>query len=149
MPINFAPEFVPDDAKRFADIVNGYIAFVQPEELRTKWIAVRLSDGGHDGTLYDSKRDAVRHQLDEFLCCYFSFRNTMNGISARDAHYYLEYNRKLYAGGARMPDPDAMNGGPDPFLSVGLYDEMVGRRGRFQLPNTNPGTNLRATPFGT
>lgn len=129
------PEFVPDDAKRFADIVNGYVAFVKPDELRRKWIAVRLSDGGHDGVLYDSKRDAVTHQLDEFLCAYFSFRNTYNGISARDANVFLNFNRMLYQGGARMPDPDDRHGGMDPFLSVGSYDGMVGRRGRFILPS--------------
>jgi hypothetical protein len=127
----FAPDFIPDDAKRFADIVNGYVAFVNPMELRQKWIAVRLSDGGTDGTLYDSKRDAVRHQLDEFLCCYFSFRNCMGGISARDAARYMEYNRLLYKGGARMPDPDRSDGGLDTFLSVSDYDLMTGRiRGR-------------------
>jgi hypothetical protein len=123
----FLPAFVPDDAKRFADIVNGYVAFVNPDELHRKWLAVRLSDGGTDGTLYDSKRDAVRHQLDEFLCCYFSFRNCMNGISPSDAQRYMEYNRLLYKGGARMPDPDRSDGGLDPFLSVSAYDQMTGR----------------------
>lgn len=126
-------EFIPDDAKRFADIVNGYLAFTKPWDVRNKWLAIRLSDGGHDGVMYDSKRDAVRHQLDEFLCAYFSFRNCLGGISPREANRYLAYVRAAHKAGFRLPDPDDRNGGPDLFMSTNQFDTWTGRHGRLKL----------------
>jgi hypothetical protein len=119
------PGIASDSAKRFADIVNGYLAFVPWDELKDKWLAIRLSDGGHDSTLYDSKLDAVTHQADEFLCVYFSFRNVAGGITPKDAEIYLEFNRKAYDAGFRLPDPDHKHGGPDLFMPTSTYDLLV------------------------
>lgn len=117
-------EFVSDAAKRCADIVNGYISFVPWDELKHKFIAIRLSDGGSDGTLYDSKRDAVRHQSDEKLCAYIAFRNLAGGMNPIEAERYLKWNRDAYDAGMRLPDPDHQSGGPDPFPTVDQYDSL-------------------------
>jgi hypothetical protein len=61
---------VSDAAKRASDVVNSYAVFTPYEDLINCYVALRLSDGGHDGTLYYSKREAVRHQSDEKLCAY-------------------------------------------------------------------------------
>jgi hypothetical protein len=126
-------ENIPDYAKRAADIINSYFAYVQWWDLKDKWLAIRLSDGGSDGVLYENKRDAVRHQLDEYLCAYVCFRNLMGGITPLEAKRYMDYSRMLYDGGARLPDPDDINGGPTPFFSVSQHDELIGRKRRAQL----------------
>lgn len=124
---------VSDAARRCSDIVNGYISTRPIDELRNCWIAVRLSDGGSDGTLYDSKRDAVRHQLWEFQCAYVSFRNLAGGITPLEAERFLDYNRRAYDAGFRLPDPDDANGGPDLFLPTETYDAFKESHVRRQL----------------
>jgi hypothetical protein len=105
---------VSDEAKRAYDIVNSYAHFVDYDTRIGSWVAVRLADGGSDGTLYASKRDAVRHQADEFLAAYFSYRNAPSGFaSPLDAELWLRYHRAIYDQGFRLPDPDARDGGKD------------------------------------
>ena len=115
-------EVISDAARRAADIINGYVTFMDLDELRQKWIAIKLQDGSHDGTLYDSKRDAVKHQSDEFLCAYISFRNIPLGTNAKDMEIFLRHNRNLYDHGFRLPDPDAKSGGPDVLITTGQAD---------------------------
>ena len=113
-------QHVTDAAKRAFDIVASYTAFVPYEERIGAWVALRLADGGSDGNLYRSKQEAVRHQPDEFLCAYFSYRGAPNGFgSAHDAAVWLEYNRRAYDAGFRTPDPDASSGGPDLIMPTG------------------------------
>lgn len=118
-------EFVSDAAKKCADIVNGLVTAYPWDELKTKWVAIRLSDGGHDGTLYDTKRDAVRFQLDEFLCAYISFRNMPAGINPIEAERFLDWNRRAYKAGFRLPDPDAQHGGAELFPTIEQYDTLA------------------------
>lgn len=107
-------QFVTDAAKRAYDIARSYCAFVNYDTRIRGWIAFRLEDGGSDGTLYDNKRDAIRHQSHEQLCAYFSYRGSPNGFAtAKEAAVWLEYHRHIYARGGRTPDPDDAHGGPD------------------------------------
>lgn len=106
--------------------VNAMLTFHDPFELRNKWMAFRLRDGSGDGVIYDSKQDAVRHQLDERLCAYLCFRNCLGGTTQQECEVFLKFNRDLYDAGGRMPDPDDITGGPDPFLST--YGNDVYRR---------------------
>jgi hypothetical protein len=117
-----------DAAKRASAIVNGYITFMPWDELCRKWIAFRLSDGGSDGVLYDSKRDAVRHQSDEFLCFYQSMRNMMGGANERDMAIFIKWNRDAYNAGFRLPDPDDVNGGREVIMTTGRYDQAINQR---------------------
>lgn len=116
--------FISDEAKRASDIINGYYAYIPLDRLLRSWIAIRLSDGGSDGTLYDSKRDAVRHQSDEFLCAYISLKNCPNGVSPLEAERFLAYTRALYDAGMRLPDPDDLTGGPEAFMPVAQFDGL-------------------------
>ena len=111
-----------DDAKRASDIVNSYLTFIPWDELKNKWLAIRLSDGGYDGNLYDSKRDAVRHQLDEFLCAYVCFRNLQAGSRPKEMELFLKWNRDAYNAGFRLPDPDDPTGGPDVLMTTAQRD---------------------------
>lgn len=107
-----------DAAKRAADIINSALVFMPGAA--GKWVAIRLSDGGWDGTVYDTKRDAVRHQLDEFWCCYV--RIPPPGTSPAEMQAFLDYNRALYDAGFRLPDPDDRDGGRDIVLPLQKED---------------------------
>lgn len=99
-----------DAAKRCSDEVNLHLAAVGFEAFR-KWVAVRLSDGGSDKALYDTKREAIRHQADEQLCAYVCVPPTQ--MSRCSAEAFLSFTRRAYAAGFRLPDPDSRTGGPD------------------------------------
>jgi hypothetical protein len=98
-----------DAAKRASDAVNLHVIALGFGAFR-KWVAVALADGRSDGELYDSKRDAVRHQRhneDRFAFV----RITPNGMTVCRAESYLGVHRKLAAAGFRLADPDAAHGG--------------------------------------
>lgn len=99
-----------DAARHASDAVNLHISAIGFDAVG-KWVAVALSDGKSDGTLYDSKRDAVRHQADEQLCAYV--RIAPNGMSPCSAESFLATHRKMYRSGFRLADPDAPHGGLD------------------------------------
>jgi len=92
-----------DDAKRCAEAVNIHLRVVGNEAIG-KWVAVRLSDGGSDMNLYDTKQQAVDHQLNEFLCAYVCI--PPNGMSVQDAGDYLRITRQMYDAGIRLADPN-------------------------------------------
>jgi hypothetical protein len=115
---------ISDEARRASDIINAYYSYVTWEELKNSWVAIRLSDGGSDGTLYHRKRDAVRHQSDEFVCAYIALRNCPNGVTPLEAERFLAFTRGAYDAGMRLPDPDRMDGGLDPFMDVEQYDRL-------------------------
>lgn len=91
-----------DAARRLSDTVTMHLTAIG-SVAAGRWIAARLSDGGTDNVLYDTKADAVRHQLHEFQCAYVCI--TPDGMGYREAEIYLAFNRKLYENGYRMPDP--------------------------------------------
>jgi hypothetical protein len=69
-----------------------------------KWVALRLADGSSDGIPYDTRRDAIRHQIHEQLCCYVKV--PPDGMPAADALRFILLNRALYAAGFRLANPD-------------------------------------------
>ena len=89
-----------DAAKRCAD--NVTLAAIAG--MTGRWIAVRLSDGGYDNAIYDTRADAVRHQLHETQCAYIQVQP--GAITAKEAEAFLDYNRAVYDAGFRMPDPE-------------------------------------------
>lgn len=91
-----------DEAKRCSDTVNLHLT-ANPYCVG-RWVAIRLSDGGSDNVLYDTRADAVRHQLHEQLCAYVKIMP--GGMSVKEAQVYLKYHRELYDAGFRLPDPE-------------------------------------------
>jgi hypothetical protein len=106
-----------------SDIINALVTFTPLWELRTKWIAIRLNDGGYDGTLYDSREDAIRHQLDERFCAYVAMQSMLQGAKPLDCAIYLEFHRQAYDSNMRLHEPEA----PQLILPTGAYDQMTGR----------------------
>lgn len=108
-------------------IVNSLVSFTPVWDLRTKWIAVKLADGSYDGVLYDSRDDAIRHQLDERFCAYVCMASMVQGAKPLDCAIYLEFHRQAYDSGMRLHEPEA----PQLILPTSVYDRMTGRvRGR-------------------
>lgn len=91
---------VTDRGRRLSDHVNAARSIGG----EGRWIAARLSDGGTDGTVYDSKSDAVRHQLDETQCAYLTVPPAP--MPPHEATAYLELHERMYASGYRLQDPD-------------------------------------------
>jgi hypothetical protein len=119
-----------DAARRCSDAVNLHVSALGADAFG-KWVAVRLLDGSSDGTLYDRKQEAVRHQLDERLCAFVRVRP--GGMNACAAESFLAFTRRAYAAGFRLSDPDASHGGRDLIPRLTVEDQRrqfaaLGRR---------------------
>ncbi|MGH3606503.1 MAG: hypothetical protein ACRDRD_00220 [Pseudonocardiaceae bacterium] len=69
-----------------------------------KWVAVRLSDGSSDNTLYDTQADAARHHgNDRDRWCFIPVRP--GGINVCQAESVMATNRRLYKAGFQLGDP--------------------------------------------
>jgi hypothetical protein len=66
-----------------------------------KWVALRLSDGGSDGVLYDTRMQAIDHQLHPTQCCYLVIPPT--GFTYDEIREFLNLSRSLMERGARIP----------------------------------------------
>lgn len=109
-----SPAFVfPDYARRASYEINIHVA----ADNAGKWAAIRLHDGGSDGTAYDTRADAVRHQLHEQYCCYVKI--PPDGMSPEDAMRYISLHRGFYDAGFRFIDPE----GPAPILPLGIEQQ--------------------------
>lgn len=94
-----------DAARRMSDAVNLHVQALGVQA-SGRWVAIRLSDGGSDGVLYDYRRDAILHQLHEKLCCYVRIPPFGQMMSTREAESYLTLHRSMYDAGYRLQDPD-------------------------------------------
>lgn len=117
-----------DSAKRASDAVNLHLA-AQGFAAFRKWVAVRLLDGKSDGVLYDTRREAVRHQFDEQLCAYVCLPPTR--MSPCSAEAFLKFTRDAYSSGFRLTDPDHRTGGRDLIKRLTTRDQ---RRQAAALP---------------
>jgi len=89
-----------DAAKRCSDEIRLHIAM----KMYGKWVAIRLSDGGSDHTAYDTRADAIRHQLHETQCAYVKVPR--DDMPPHHAEIFLAFHRKTYDAGFRLTDPD-------------------------------------------
>jgi hypothetical protein len=98
--VNSSALLVSDAAKRMSDIITGHIVFGNAG----RWVGIRLSDGGYDGTVYDSRRDCVAHQLTESQCAYIQI--PFDEFPPRHAQLMLQFHRQAYDNGFRVQGPD-------------------------------------------
>jgi hypothetical protein len=89
-----------DEAKRASDAVNLALLADKEGNVR-RWIAIRLSDGGSDGIVYDNVADAANHQLHYQMCMYIQIQ--YGGMSPKEADVMLRYHRQVYDAGNRPP----------------------------------------------
>lgn len=91
-----------DAANRASDCIRIHIL----ARMAGKWAAIRLSDGGSDGIVYDSKSAAIRHQLHETQCMYVKI--PWDDFPPVHAERFLDIHRKLYDSGFRLQDPEGI-----------------------------------------
>lgn len=93
----------PDRTRRAYDQIMTHVHGAG-EEAAGRWVAIRLSDGGSDGVLYDSKMDAARHQLSEKQCAYVCIP-PYGVVHINELHTFLTNVEKIYeTPGARLSD---------------------------------------------
>lgn len=109
-----------DAAKRFSDGINAMLTFNKAYEIRYHWLAVKLEDGSVDSTIYDTRVDAIKHQSDERLYCYFPIGNFLSGLKPADAQLILDLQRHAYDQGFRITDEQV----PDIIPTVPQVDMM-------------------------
>jgi hypothetical protein len=112
-----------DAAKRCSDHIRLHIL----AGMGGKYAAIRLSDGGSDGIAYDTRRDAITHQLHEQQCAYI--RIPLDSMPVDHAERFLQIQRDLYDRGFRLCDPD----GPElisPITTEGLAQSLALLKGR-------------------
>lgn len=95
-----SPVTFSDAAKRCSDTVRLHIV----AGAAGKWAAIRLADGGSDNVAYDTRADAIRHQLHETQCAYVKI--PPDDMPPEHAESYLAFHRKAYDAGFRLTDPD-------------------------------------------
>lgn len=84
--------------------LHEHVLMAQALGGRGRWIAARLSDGSTDGHIYDTKADAVRHQLHETQCAYLVV--PQGPMPVAEATAWLELHENMYRAGYRLQDPD-------------------------------------------
>lgn len=94
---------ITDAGRRAADVINGHIEKEGLVNCIGWWVALRLSDGGSDGVMYDSRASCVHFQLHETLCAYVQIRPDTN--NPRELSRYLQLCRKIYDSGNKLSDP--------------------------------------------
>lgn len=100
-----------DAAKRIADEFNMHRE-ADPYGNLGKWLAFALADGSSDHQVYDSKRDAVRHQHHNETR-YMFVQVVPRTMWDCDAEALLNVHRRMYNSGVRLVDPDHRAGGPE------------------------------------
>lgn len=90
-----------DAAKRASDAVGLHL-IGKGKDAIGRYLAIRLSDGGSDNVLYDTRGDAMRHQLHENYCAYLRIPPT--GTTPKKAFVFLAYMRQFYDNGGRFTD---------------------------------------------
>jgi hypothetical protein len=90
--------------QHLCDAVNLHIT-AQGSEAYGKYVAIRLADGkSPDGALYDTRRDAARHNASDPWCFYLKV--SPGGINKMEAWVVLGYARMAKKSGVKFAEED-------------------------------------------
>lgn len=99
---------ITDAARRCAEQVTLHVL----AGATGRWCAVRMSDGGSDGIAYDTRDQAIRHQLHVHQCVYVVV--PLLPMAEAEAQAYLDMWRDLYDQGVRL----GHEGDKDPMVPI-------------------------------
>lgn len=88
-----------DAAKRISDVVTQAIA----DRQGNRWMAFALEDGASNGTVFDTKADAIRHHRNAARQ-YMYLKIPLDYLSPRAAEVFLKLHRQLKALGQHPDD---------------------------------------------
>ena len=94
-----------DAGKRMSDALNAQLIFHGMSGV-FRWMAFKLDDGSSDGTVYDTREDAIKHQKFETQCWYEQILPSGAGYSPDVCAMTIQYARVAYDAGFR-PSIDA------------------------------------------
>lgn len=86
-----------EEGRRGADVIMTHL--IAHEGNVGRWVALRLSDGGSDGCLYEKLWEAMHYQLHPTQCLYM--RVTPGGASAAEISWLIARFRLHYLAGRR------------------------------------------------
>lgn len=116
-----------DAARRVSDTYNLHRIAAGLDAVG-KYFAAAIADGRSDNVLYDTKRDAVRHQKHDEM--YFTFiRIGPQSMRECDAEVMLKVARMAFEQGLRLADPDDARGGKELIKRVSVEDQVNQSRG--------------------
>jgi len=94
-----------DAAKKVADTYNLH-RVAQGYDAIGCWFAAALEDGSSDGTLYDSKPQAIKHQKNNEE--YYTYIQIVpSSMTICDAEIMINVARRAYSNGMRLSDGDS------------------------------------------
>lgn len=103
------PQDLKDAANRMRDAVNLQVCAgalgVRARHLR--WLAIRLEDGRSDGTVYESRADAVRHTQNKARG-WFYVKVGAESMGEREAIIVLQQARQAFASGIVFAEQDVV-----------------------------------------
>lgn len=93
-----------------------------------RWVALRLSDGGSDGNVYDTRPDAIRHQADRKNRMYLKI--PPDGLTPEDGSRLLLLWRMFVDNGFELLDPDDQREPIMPYTTEDLTAHLAAARAR-------------------
>lgn len=130
-----------DAATRLSDAYNLHLIAKEYDAIG-RFFAVALEDGRGDGVLYETRRDAVRHQRHD-EARYVFVRIGPANMTICEAASLLFTQRKLYERGMRMADRDHRAGGRVLIPRLTVEDQLAQMR---QIVYGTRPTNLVLPP---
>jgi hypothetical protein len=115
-----------DAGRRMAEIVNNVRTAADWDDVKSGWMAFKLEDGSCDGTVYDSKSDAVwymRNKAAKYF--YLSLRQCMHGLKPDEATRILAMTRVQSERGRYHPTPDDLSDPINPITREDFTNELI------------------------
>jgi len=132
---------------RMSETVNNVRTSHDWDDIKNGWMAFALEDGTSDGTIYDSRDDAIRYHRNRAKKYFFlTLRQCIHGLSSREATMILAMTRVQSERGRYHPETTRS----DPIMPLTrdtFTDEMISTKLNrpFIVPNLGVILDVRRT----
>lgn len=103
------PQETIDAANRMRDAVNLHVVagVLGARERHLQWLAIKLEDGRSDGTVYESRQDAVNHTANREKG-WFYVKVGAETMSEREAIIILQMSRQAFKNGVIFAEEETI-----------------------------------------